>query len=368
MGDPAQLPTPIKALRWLALVAALAMGARSASACLTDGLHTVHLLRLGACALLLVMALAARVLGPRLTLAGLTLVATTLALLLISPAAVVFTTKRVWRQEMLAEKIHRLDPRYVVSHIPGFSSVHKSSEFSVKYTIDTQGFRQTPTPETPRGRVTVLGCSFAFGHGVGDQQHFAAILGREHWPAYKVRNRAVMGWGPAQALLSVQDELARRPLPRVMLYGFIDDQLERTYILRSWLEQQAGPFPQFELVQGRPALKRYVTASEGLEPSAALTRKTVRLFAAMVGEMHRLSREKGVEFFLLLLPMHDAGMPPKVRDAMLAEVHRRGVHIIDLTRAGRGRYYKIDHHPTAAWHQEIARLLGTSPRLKRLLR
>ena len=236
--------------------------------------------------------------------------------------------------------IHLRDPRYCYRHQPGAAVVHTQPEFKARYTIDALGDRVTPTPASSAGHVTILGCSFTFGHGVGDRQHYPYLLGQDHWPRIKVRNRAVMGWGTSQALLTLEQELQQKDLPRLVLYAWMRDHLYRPYRMDYCLKIAPERIDQF--LEGQPEDEHVVNQIKG---------------AVLIKEMARLCRKKGVPFRVLILSSPSVFPGQNERDeygAMKRLLDRHEVPYVDLSAVAPQSFYRFDKHPTAAWHRKVA--------------
>ena len=303
-------------------------------------------------------------LGARGTMAGL---ATVLCLTL----GFTFTSQSLLRLaptggvRVEGTSIRRPHSRYVVNNIPGATMVHQQDEFRVRYTIDQLGFRITPTPRDPVGRVTFHGCSFIFGDGVEDGETFSALLGERHWPRYKVRNAAVRGWGPPNAYLALEDELKQEPPPVMVFYGFLVRHIGRSYLAPLHLSNQAGPFPHFEVDGDRVVLRGYVTSKAAVLPADGLVRRSKAVCVGLLREMHRLCQRRRVPFFVLLLSAPKQ-LPEEVKE-IKGRLEASGVPNLDLTDVAPGAFYPIDGHPTAAWHRAMAERLAGVPEVKRIL-
>jgi lysophospholipase L1-like esterase len=73
-----------------------------------------------------------------------------------------------------------------------------------------------PRPSEPD--VVLLGCSFTYGFGVNDDEHFTSLLQQEH-PDLSFRNAGVVGYGTVQSLIQLQEQLSEHQ-PRVVLLNF----------------------------------------------------------------------------------------------------------------------------------------------------
>lgn len=118
------------------------------------------------------------------------------------------------------------------------------------YTIDAAGNRAHPCRHgsEPGSCILLFGCSFAFGHGLEDDETLGAVLEQEI-PGCHVRNLAVLGYGPAQ-VLGIVDGWAKTgtaPCARgIALYIVMEDHVNRAvgglHPVMTW----AGEFPAFD--------------------------------------------------------------------------------------------------------------------------
>jgi lysophospholipase L1-like esterase len=125
-------------------------------------------------------------------------------------------------QEWSPRGLHRADPQAGIAPTPGFHGTQATDEFSVTLRIDADGLRETPTRRPPApdaASILILGDSFAFGHGVEDDQTIAARLAEHLGPAVRVRNGGVMSYGTLQELARFE-ALAPRLAPRLCVLLF----------------------------------------------------------------------------------------------------------------------------------------------------
>ncbi len=207
--------------------------------------------------------------------------------------------------------IWETDPRLGYRHIPNTSGPHITHDFEVVYTIDENGFRITPTPRSSRGRVLVVGGSFAVGHGVEDHETFPYLLGEHYWTDYKVDNGAVSGWGTANCYLRAMEELAGDDPPVVLIYAMIWHHVERNYLRKEWLDHvrvahaarvdgklsvgmdgMKAYHPHFEIVDGHPQLLDIVTRKAGIELTSELEQTESRLTKSFIQHMHEASKSR----------------------------------------------------------------------------
>lgn len=275
------------------------------------------------------------------------------------------------------ESMWRFDDRLGFSHVPCTKGFHRAynwqlQERHIQYSIDEHGWRVTPDPANPRGRVVVVGCSFTFGDGVQDDEAFPYVLGKEYCPRYKVCNRASMAYGTGQAYLMVQEELAADPLPKLILYGYLSGHVERNYLDKHWLEmltasetieKKKRSNPHFEIEGGHPVFKGVVGPEDGLPPSDDLRKKSIEVTNALITGMNQMAREKGVPFLLLIMPNSSDG-----DDAVLSVIAAQGVATLDLRHlCTPGEFLPNDPHPAAPCHAKMAEAIAENDIVKKAL-
>jgi hypothetical protein len=282
----------------------------------------------------------------------------------------------IWRvQRALAGKdegsdvlgIYAAHPRYGWSLVPGAVGRHEFVDFDVIYTIDHDGFRVTDSPSQAARVVLCLGCSFTFGHGVADDEHYPAILGRQYWTGVKVRNAGVNGWGTAQAFLFAQDYLANHEVPALVLYGWVPYHLERNYRRKSWLDfltHFGRKNPYFEIENSQLCFQGLAGPELGLPLTPALRSTEADLSARLLIGIGENVRQHGSRFVVALLPSkYPHPETTSLTDKIAAEVRRKGLECIDLRQCTEGHnreslYFTHDPHPQPLWHERVAQSLA----------
>ena len=261
------------------------------------------------------------------------------------------------------------DPRYGFRHVPSVKGNHITYSFNASYTIDAKGYRYTLDPVNQRGKAYVLGCSWSFGDGVSDNEAYPYLLGRDYWPDVKVVNAACMAWGTTQALMAVEDALAEDPLPKLIIYGWIDGHLMRNYLSHDWVDMMANfdrKVPWFEIENDAPVFKGIVGAEAGQDRNPALTEKEMEITYHLLVEMNRRCLEKEVPFFVVSLPV---GFPNDSNaEKTLKRAQGAGVKWLDLNGiCDKDDFLKNDGHPAPAAHRKIARALAEHPDIARVM-
>jgi hypothetical protein len=151
-----------------------------------------------------------------------------------------------------------------------------------------------------------LGGSFAFGHGVEDSEPYPALIQRA-WPEYRVANAAVNAWGTTQALLSLEDELARNEQIVLVVYGFITHHHQRNFVRESWLESLMATRkrrnPYFEVDGDRIVFQGLADpVLDGQPDSAELARRELLMTGLLLRDMASLCAERNIPFTVVYLP------------------------------------------------------------------
>jgi hypothetical protein len=237
------------------------------------------------------------------------------------------------------------------SHIPDSHGRHWAQDFDVTYSIGNDQERCTPTPPKPVGRLLFLGDSFTFGHGVNDDEAYP-YLGGQHWPNWKVVNKAVMGWSTCHAYMVLSRELQRPEPPALVIYAMIPSDITRNYIRRSWVEllTKDNPLqpmqPHFEIDDGKLVYHGLVNAAQSKKDDPEMLEKEIELTRAFLVEMEHMCTMQQIPFVVLLLK----GAPPY---SILASLFEKDVPVIDLSRM-KIEAFENDEHPNRNDHKRIA--------------
>lgn len=255
--------------------------------------------------------------------------------------------------------IWEFDPETGFRHRPSSSGIHRTGHFSVTYTIDADGYREIPAPKNPACSVLVLGGSFTFGHGVEDDETYAAILAETLWPSCRVRNGAVSATGTGYALLKLKAAMNGADPPGLVLYGFITDHLARNYIRREWvagIEHFGMGHPWFEIERGSLAYRGLVPFEECRPADDGLMRREREITLLLLQEMDRVCREHNARFAVVVLPF----MLEASQAAFVDRIKHLGLTVLDLSAQSIDMVAELDRHPSARGHRQIAELITTS--------
>jgi hypothetical protein len=219
-------------------------------------------------------------------------------------------------------------------------------------TILPDGSRATG-PAGPGPTVLIVGCSYAQGYGVRDEEAFAWRL-QSRFPALRVRNFAAPGYGTYQSLLKLRELLARGERPAVVIYGFLPFHAQRNVLTYSMLdafrafggerfspprvELRGGalvPYPPFTVhdwpLEGRSALVTLMHRSELRLRLAGREQQEAPVTIALLKQMKELVESAHAR--LLVATLWNGGdLPsfPPIRAAM----PQAGIENLDITYAG----------------------------------
>ena len=304
--------------------------------------------------------------------------------------------------------IHVFSPVYGWIGRPGAVAAMGSG----RVTLNRLGFRGRELPPREDGdatRVVVLGDSIAFGYGVADEQTFAHILDtRDNGIA--ATNLGVQGFGPGQELLVLQREALRadpdvvvlavcfrndladavlpvalyngvNPRPRFRLAGdqlVLDDagvHLSAPARAVSWLSDHSHLYNRLSALLPRPEPSGEswrIRKAQALRDSDY----ALRLSVALVLEMRRLCRARGVQFLVATFPgehayesepelqrrFHDTLRNAGVRMlALREELRARGLGASAVTLDETGHLSPVGHRATAEVLESEIQRLARSP-------
>lgn len=268
-----------------------------------------------------------------------------------------------------------LYPHPVYGHFnsPNTKYRHVTQEFDVLYSIGEDGFRVGPVCPDNAPLIVTLGCSNTFGHGVNDSETFSYLLGKRYWTDACVRNLAADGYGPTQALILVQELLAQNKKPRLFLYFWIDDHLNRNYlsptrnrlgyIIQKRLGWEFGGkqigIPVLDLSGESPRLVEVLSFLEAARRAPWSVEQGNQYAIDLMAAASRQCEKAGVPLVVINMnPWHD----PAVAEQLKANVK----HYI-AWETSEFEHYPIDGHPTAKTHARLAEFLATHPLIKDLL-
>lgn len=237
---------------------------------------------------------------------------------------------------------------------PGVYRSHEGTHEPMTFLPD--GSRVTGAPQDGNTSVLVVGCSYATGYGVRDQETFAWKL-QERFPDLRIRNYAVSGYGTYQSLLFLRELLDQRGMrPKVVIYGFLPWHAERNVLTYQNLEAYRGyggerfALPHVEMRDGKlVAFPPFVVPDWPLEQHSAVVsllhstalrsrlqgREQYEIPATdlLLMQMKEAAEHAGARF--LVATLADVGPPgPEGTQRMLDDMRLGGIEQIDITYHG----------------------------------
>lgn len=199
------------------------------------------------------------------------------------------------------------------------------------YTIDDVGRRVTPDADGPV--ALVLGCSFAFGYGLDDDETLPSRL--SDVTGWRAVNLGVPSWGPMDAAADLRTGARVQDVARVDLavYSLIGDHVRRCP--RGMPDR---PLYGFDLARGF----WYRPGRPGLQRPAM-----IEALVSMRDEV--ATRWPGARFVVLAWPR----VGPS-RDTVQA-IRGAGVEVLaPPSSVARGPLHRYDGHPSADEHASVA--------------
>jgi hypothetical protein len=271
---------------------------------------------------------------------------------------------------------------------------------------DPRGARVSRPEEAiaERPDVVAIGCSFTWGHGVENEETFAARLGHEL--GVSVSNLAMGSYGTVQSLQMLRRN--RDLAPTLVIYAIVTDHLRRNvvpcapsyhpfcldYSHVTWGRDNRPMIAQPAGNGVRRAQLQAIAETTGLDPvtrfvhgmdvvRGRLTLQWGRTYEADAGKQEEALdfllaqlvdtvQSMAARLLLVFIPTANAP-PPAVLPRLVAE---RGVRFLDMTSdfvrehknpATSPLYIPGDGHPSMAGHALIARRIADLVRAEQLL-
>ena len=325
--------------------------------------------------------------------------------------------------DRLGSGLFRYDPRLGWRLTPGWSGNHRHYDYEAVYSVDGRGLRRGAGDPASTGDapvLAVLGDSFTFGFGVGDEETFPARLHERLAPDVTVLNIAVPGYSTDQQALYLEDRVeAFKPRWIVVVVYLGNNLLDN---MRAFPLQAQNGKPYFSFLDATlrlhnvpvpktlnpPAAAREALSSaaigdivpppgavDGFVANLEIVRwlgiawppprdvgpalatrhaPSVALFAAIVARMKKTAAGMGADLSLALLPGRSSVVDPESYAAQYQAAARQGalaaaavadIPFIDLVPdlrqradAGADLYYPFEGHLTPAGHAAVAEVLA----------
>lgn len=128
------------------------------------------------------------------------------------------------------------DPHLGVQLNPGKYEVTLNQQLKYTATHLENGYRSCGESHVDDPLVAFYGCSFTYGTGVSDEQVYPYLL-QEKFDSLKIENRAVPGYGQAQILASLEDDLKKPHKPDVIVLNYNSFHNERNTLNASYRQK-----------------------------------------------------------------------------------------------------------------------------------
>jgi hypothetical protein len=232
-------------------------------------------------------------------------------------------------------------------------------------------------------RVVVVGDSFTFGEGVGDDETYPARLQARLGPGVEVINLGVHGYGHDQMLIHLRAEGVRYEPDLVVLGHYADDVARNGLSFRDYAKPRfalrdgslvltGSPVPPPGRVLAREAFRSHLSeliamAWRRLRPPARPSPDDVRLTAAILDAMRRVTQEHGARFLIVdLPPLDEIALPGELgpAEAGVVDYARSRAVPICRTRAELRRrlagapVHGLAGHYDAAVQADVAEILA----------
>lgn len=213
------------------------------------------------------------------------------------------------------------DEELGVHLVPGTYQVTINKE--LKYTATHLNSRQrTCGSVSDTGTlITFYGCSFTYGTGVNDSEVYPYLL-QQQFDSLKIENRAVPGYGQAQVLVQLEDDLTNKEKPSILVLNYLPFHNERNTMNTGYqqkirmgyeltkkddsrISKYPCSYPYGEMVDGKLNMKKM---------SIGEINSTFPLisYSAITNTLQNLIDQKSV----------DAEQDEKVTQAMIREIKR----------------------------------------------
>jgi hypothetical protein len=265
--------------------------------------------------------------------------------------------------------------------------------YDVRYTLDSNGLRVAPSyrKNDLAGTIVFLGCSYAFGSGLKDNETLPYQFGVQSGERYRTFNFSFEGYSPAQMLAEIEHGIVRRVVDGSAQHAYyiaIPHHVWRVAGRVPWIQHepryvlgadgtvhQEGFFEDRKPLAERLGLGRRVTGQ--LDKSAVwrllsmgesrVTEDDVRLYFAMVRRSQELLaiQYPGIQFRIILWPNQNVPQERAIYEKMRDGFRRMEIPV-DLvedilpgynTNREKFQISPTDDHPNALANRLIAQYL-----------
>lgn len=231
--------------------------------------------------------------------------------------------------------------------------------------------------------VGFFGCSFTYGYGVNDNEHYVSKL-QSLFPETYMQNHGVIGYGTVQSLLQLNALEAQNELPDKVVLGFATDHFERNALTNQFrralkigfdnsletakVTMQGAKFPYLNTPSDSIAFENWDNLYEdwtGRDLFASInfiqtkkdqitdnTRDLVTISAALIKKMNRICNHHNIEFLVVLLDSNTR------TPALKIILENNKINFVEVGFDFSSTVYTnlpYDMHPNANGHQFITK-------------
>jgi len=165
----------------------------------------------------------------------------TVACLLLVEWALTWHRDRIQSSEYMAPGLIRYHAIRGWQLSPNWAGEHRHYDYSVRYTVNAQGFREPSTPFYKGQIIALVGDSFTFGLGVNDAETFSAQLNKSD-RTNTYLNFGIPGYSTDQELLFLESEILDIQPDIVVLFFYLGNDLLDNVLDYPLQAEQAKPF------------------------------------------------------------------------------------------------------------------------------
>jgi hypothetical protein len=242
--------------------------------------------------------------------------------------------------------------------------------YSFRLTIDAMGNRVTSFLPVPDGaKIWVLGDSIASGWINHDETSFPFLL-QARLPGYRVINRAVPGYGPAQTYLQLAHQAAGETPPAYIFLAFEDFLFDRLVGTAGWIDalrrsctdgETAFSYPVIRSVGGNgPTVSSLAVPCHTDADNVPASRLSQAEVQSLAQQTYRAMADQTANSHLVILYLNGR-YGPEVQ-ALFADLQQAGVSICDARPQSvveQDTFAPLDPHPGPKAQRYYAQVAST---------
>jgi hypothetical protein len=272
---------------------------------------------------------------------------------------------------------------------PGHYKVTLNKYLRYTATHLPNGYRTCGESKVDGPLIAFYGCSFTYGTGVNDEDVYPYIIQKKFDSLY-IENRAVPGFGQAQMLLNLEQELSKPIKPAVIVLNYLSFHNERNTLNTSYRQKlrigyeitkrdDAGvkqfkcSYPYGKMVNGKLELDQLsmeeikstlplITYSSVMnwfqnlcDQSSVDTNEDEKVTLALIDQIERICKKNGVKLIISTMSNDE------VTKRFIQHCESRSISTIDISVDFTKKGYNnkpFDQHPSALAHKKIAEKLA----------